>query len=209
MEIYNLNEKNAVQVSLYYQRNPILKRTLVGVRTQGKSKVKLRNICRDIAQHSAYDTEELYAMVRRVMNHAREELVCGNVVEFDDYFTLRPEVHAHTKNITRIEEFTSSNITGVGTQVKLNSSFADLTNEVRGVVVNVTRNDQSESVEQMKSSLPSPDATTGSGTGDVSANDNTSSNPQSGSNPNTNGGNTNGGSSNPNPNPPQGGYDGD
>lgn len=209
MEIYNLNEKNAVQVSLYYQRNPILKRTLVGVRTQGKSKVKLRNICRDIAQHSAYDTEELYAMVRRVMNHAREELVCGNVVEFDDYFTLRPEVHAHTKNITRIEEFTSSNITGVGTQVKLNSSFADLTNEVRGVVVNVTRNDQSELVEQMKSSLPSPDATTGSGTGDVSANDNTSSNPQSGSNPNTNGGNTNGGSSNPNPNPPQGGYDGD
>lgn len=209
MEIFRLNEKNAIQISLYYQQNRLLKRTLVGVRTQGKSKVKLRTICRDIAQHSAYDTEELYAMVRRVMNHAREELVCGNVVEFDDYFTLRPEVHAHTKNITRIEEFTSSNITGVGTQVKLNSSFADLTNEVRGVVVNVTRNDQSESVEQMKSSLPSPDATTGSGTGDVSANDNTSSNPQSGSNPNTNGGNTNGGSSNPNPNPPQGGYDGD
>lgn len=152
MEIFRLNEKNAIQISLYYQQNRLLKRTLVGVRTQGKSKVKLRTICRDIAQHSAYDTEELYAMVRRVMNHAREEVVCGNVVEFDDYFTLRPEVHASTTNISRIEEFTSSHITSVGTQVKLNSSFANLTNEVAGVVVNVSRNDQLESVEHMRDS---------------------------------------------------------
>lgn len=209
MEIFRLNEKNAIQISLYYQQNRLLKRTLVGVRTQGKSKVKLRTICRDIAQHSAYDTEELYAMVRRVMNHAREEVVCGNVVEFDDYFTLRPEVHAHTKNITRIEEFTSSNITGVGTQVKLNSSFANLTNEVAGVVVNVSRNDQLESVEHMRESLPNVDANEGDGTGDMSANDNTSTNTPTGGTPNNNGDSTNNNEENPNPNPNLGGYDGD